>query len=278
MPSERTELDNNQNESKNTRMDIARSFENFDIRKDEISHIGRYYKAIRTMLNIQSNLKRPLRILDLGCGECYTMQLFYKSVILKKSDIVSRYIGIDIDRPMVEKTKEKRSSMLNACNGKIIVQDLTVNPNLKVKDNYFDLILCFEMVEHIKPEFLEAILAEINRVLSKKGTLLLSTPNRDGAGNNKFPKDHIYEYGCLELSSILKKHLTLNSKHGISVALKVVPKEIIEANKEILDKIYGSFGEAGRNPFTSTIIAPLIPPEYCNNVLYECSKKHKGGV
>jgi SAM-dependent methyltransferase len=201
------------------------------------------------------------------------MQLFYKSVILKKADVVSRFIGVDIDKPMLEKTKEKRAGMLNTCNGKLVCQDLTVNPRLKVKDDYFDLIVCFEMAEHIKTEFLTPILDEVNRVLSPDGVFLLSTPNIDGAGNSKFPKDHIYEYGCKELSKIIENSLCLNSKHGISIALKVVPKELIEEKQEIIDMVYGSFGEAGRNPFTGTVLAPFFPPEYCNNVLYICEKK-----
>lgn len=48
MTSERSKLEINRNNSKNTRMDLVSSMAVMDFRKDELMHIGRYFKACQT--------------------------------------------------------------------------------------------------------------------------------------------------------------------------------------------------------------------------------------
>lgn len=105
MASERSKLDENINNSKNTRMNLVDSMRLMDLRKDELMHIGRYFKACQTAVNLSKELGRPIKVLDLGCGEAYSMRLFYKSFLVKKSDVIERYFGVDIDKPMLKRTK-----------------------------------------------------------------------------------------------------------------------------------------------------------------------------
>lgn len=271
MPSERSELEGNKNGSKNTRMDITKSFGNFDIRKEEIMHIGRYYRAIAEIETLAKKLDRPIKILELGCGECYTMQLFYKAIIKQKDLYVKRFIGVDIDEPMLERVRVERAPMLKTCNGKLIAQDLTVNPLMKVKDNFFDLVICFEMLEHIKPEFVSPILEEINRIVCEDGTVLISTPNIDGAGNHKFPKDHICEWSYDDLVEEIGRSLELVSSHGIGVNISKIPKDELKKLNKIKSAIFNAYGN--NSFFSSTVLGAFCDPAYCKNVLYVCKKE-----
>ena len=47
-----------------------------------------------------------------------------------------------------------------------------------MKDNFFDLIICYHILEHIPND--QKAMAELARVLKPTGTMLLQTPFREG--------------------------------------------------------------------------------------------------
>jgi ubiquinone/menaquinone biosynthesis C-methylase UbiE len=51
----------------------------------------------------------------------------------------------------------------------------TVPPLANMPDSYFDFVICFQVIEHIRDS--NFLLNEINRVLKNHGTLIISTPN-----------------------------------------------------------------------------------------------------
>jgi len=53
---------------------------------------------------------------------------------------------------------------------------------LPVADSTYDLILCFEVIEHLEKDPM-AMLCEINRVLKQSGLVFLTTPNSTSARN-----------------------------------------------------------------------------------------------
>ena len=89
------------------------------------------------------------KLIDIGCG-----YMPYKDVILDK---VTRYDTMDI---------EKRDPAVTLVGD---VQDMHA-----IKDGTYDTALCFAVLEHI-PRPNRAV-AEINRILKKKGILILSVP------------------------------------------------------------------------------------------------------
>lgn len=68
MPSQHNTLKENKNGSKNTRMDLDHSQQSFDYRVDEIMFLGRYNAGVQAILDLANEMKRPLRILDVGGG------------------------------------------------------------------------------------------------------------------------------------------------------------------------------------------------------------------
>ena len=268
MASERSKLETNKNNSKNTRMDVVSALSSMDFRKDELMHIGRYLNAGQTAIDLSKTLERPIRMLDIGCGEAYTIRTLYKSFVCKKSDVIDQYVGIDIDKPMLAYTKEKYKNILEIMNGRLFSRDLTVYPRLKLKDNTVDLVCWFEMIEHIQPEFVKPIMKEVYRVLSEDGVALISTPNSNGS-NEKLPKDHIYEWSYEELRDLIEEvGFEIESSVGTCVNPSRIPKEILK--KIDTDFIYAAFG---RNTAMSCIaMGPLVPVKYSKNMLFRCKK------
>ena len=267
MPSQRNDLKNmNVNSSKNTRMDIDQAEKDFDYRKDEIMHIARYVKGAQMMVDLAKQLGRPIKVLDIGCGQMNTVRLFYRSYVIKKSEVVERYVGVDIDFKMVEKSKEQFKSAYTTCNAEFLVKDLTSEPHLEFEDGYFDLIICTEFLEHINPSMSQPVIEEAYRVLNKEGIALFSTPNSNGS-NKILPKDHFYEYSYEELVQKFKDAgFTVDNTVGLCINLSKIPKEYVAKLSGVFSIYNNAFGR--NSAFTSVAIAPLIEPKYCKNVLY----------
>lgn len=271
MPSERRTLKENINDSKNTRMNLSESMDKFDLRKDEFMHLGRYFKACETMISLAKELGRPLRVIDIGCGEIYIPRVLYKSFLVKKSDIIQKYVGIDIDDIMLSQIKESQARLIETCNVKLITQDLTVNPKFKVKDGYFDVIIWFESIEHMKPEFISAIRSEVVRVLNPAGIALISTPNSTGS-NAKLPKDHVYEWSYAEMMELLTPYFDVDAI-GVGLNPSRIPRDQWKKREKLVKRIEKAFGT--NTAFSTTAVAPLFSPEYCKNVLYICRLKEE---
>jgi SAM-dependent methyltransferase len=92
-------------------------------------------------------------LLDFGCGEKPYRSLFN----------VDKYIGVEAEY-YKEKHQDKVKQIDAFWDGK----------SLPFKDEYFDSILCTEVIEHVFN--LPHILEELNRVLKKDGVILITCP------------------------------------------------------------------------------------------------------
>lgn len=116
--------------------------------------ISNFYNSL---LDLIKNLDSE-SILDVGCGEGYTLAKLKESGIGKKLD------GVDNLDQAIE-------------TGKRLFKDISLKKGdiykLDYKDNSFDLVICTEVLEHL--EFPEKALREMRRVSRKH--ILLSVPN-----------------------------------------------------------------------------------------------------
>jgi len=103
---------------------------------------------------------KNLRVLDAGCGEG---QLLKK--IADDRKVVQLY-GTDVTKIALENAKKRIP------HAKLTLSDLT---SLKYQDDFFDIIICTEVIEHITQY--KKVLDEFKRVLKKKGLLILTFPN-----------------------------------------------------------------------------------------------------
>ena len=87
---------------------------------------------------------------------------------------------------------------------------------LPYPSDFFDRIIVSEVIEHIEPENLPGLLAEIDRLLNTHGSAIITTPNRHSLHNLLSPskntaigkKDghgHIREYSLAELRKIIRQ-------------------------------------------------------------------------
>jgi 2-polyprenyl-3-methyl-5-hydroxy-6-metoxy-1,4-benzoquinol methylase len=95
--------------------------------------------------------------LDVGCAYGYSTNLL--------ESLGYKTYGVDISRHAIQKAKTN-------CAGKFIICDAQIN--LPFKKETFDLITCFDVLEHLEHP-LKAIKNMIN---SCKGVLICTTPNK----------------------------------------------------------------------------------------------------
>lgn len=137
----------------------------------EAEHVARYRLA--------AQLARGKRILDAGCG------VGWGCSVLLEAGAVS-VAGVDIAADVVRnaRQREPRANFVSA--------DLH---SLPFSRGAFDLISCFEAIEHVTDPW--RVLDELARVLAPSGTLLISSPNpRVYPPGNEF---HIHEFTPEEL-------------------------------------------------------------------------------
>jgi ubiquinone/menaquinone biosynthesis C-methylase UbiE len=101
---------------------------------------------------------KPQSVLDVGCGEGFTLER------LRQNEIGNKLVGIDFLERAINIGK-KLHPELSLSSGSIY--------DIPFKDNSFDLVICTEVLEHL--EHPEKALKELQRVT--KGTCIISVPH-----------------------------------------------------------------------------------------------------
>jgi SAM-dependent methyltransferase len=148
-----------------------------------LNHLYAYKYAMRFA---QNNF-----ILDIGCGTGYGIP----ELSTKAYDTV----GIDIQREAVRDCHLEYSAKSSF--------SVASGDNLPFKNDSFDLVVSFQVIEHIHPDAVLNYLKEIKRVMKHDGILIVSTPNkrlRLLPLQKPWNPEHKKEYNAKELDRLLK--------------------------------------------------------------------------
>ena len=286
MASIRKKLEENANNSKNTRMDIASGNMLGNWRPDEITHMTRYDKISSLCIEEAKRLGRPINVLEAGCGEIWVLRNLYKAYTVKKSDVIASYRGVDIDPACLNEKQGyssptglvQDSTWFKNFNGQIDIQDLTVNPVFDLPDYSIDFFWTTEVIEHMNREFIQAWLDDANRVLRPGGLIYVSTPNHDGS-NDKLPEDHIYEWGFEELKKELTRYTRgwfLQSVVGTFAQMPklkaAMSKDNEDAEWRLMEDQFELLQERYGKQFLRVVAATFFP-EVSNNCAWILRKK-----
>jgi len=166
------------------------------------------------------------RVLDVGCGNCWTNQLFSKTSV--------EHFGIDISENALKRAEKKG----------VIVKKVNLDSDpIPFEDNFFDLVLCSDIIEHTL--YPENILREARRVLKEGGSLIVVVPNIAAWFNRVlvllgfFPWG-IESTGTLELRDVFfhwnTDHMHIYTKKSIGTLLEIIgfkPQRYLGANLNV---------------------------------------------
>ncbi|MGH2906240.1 MAG: methyltransferase domain-containing protein [Solirubrobacterales bacterium] len=142
----------------------------------EAEHLARYRFAAQAAPG--------KRVLDAGCGWGYGANMLAAAG-------AQSVVGVEIAETIVEAAAAIAVDGVEIRRGDVTKLDFA--------ENSFDLIVCFEVIEHVEKR--GEVLAEFARVLAPGGLLLISSPNRDVYGDrNPF---HVFEYTAEEFDAFV---------------------------------------------------------------------------
>jgi len=154
-------------------------------------------------------------LLEIGCGEGRGIELLRGRC--------NSFTAIDKIKPVLDELATKFPEVT-------FIHD-NIPPFNKVADNTYDVIISFQVIEHIKNDRL--YLEEIKRVLKPGGKALLTTPNiKKTLSRNPW---HIREYTADELTKLASDIFDRVEMKGVGGNEKVM--EYYEKNKKSVEKI-----------------------------------------
>ncbi len=156
----------------------------------ESEHLARYRWAAK--------LAARRRILDAGCGTGYGLAILIEAGALEG-------VGVDVSAEAIE-----AAALRVPGNVTLELGDLN---EIAQPDESFDLIVCFEVLEHLETP--DRALDEFHRLLKPEGVLLVSSPNRHVY--TKGNPHHVHEYVPDELEAALGQrfaHVILRRQHA----------------------------------------------------------------
>ena len=165
--------------------------------------VGRLDKIVESLPKTKN-----IKILDAGCGEG---QLLLKIFNKGYNDIY----GTDVTPVALESAKKRIPKT------KFSLQDLK---SLNFSDEYFDVVICTEVIEHIRDY--NKVISELKRVLKKNGLLIITFPNEPLCVimriiflRRPIPKDHISFFSVKKM----KKLVGLKVKKKINLPYENFP-------------------------------------------------------
>ena len=150
----------------------------------EVEHLSRYHWA--------AQFAPGRRVLDVACGAGYGCALLAEAG-------AESVVGVDRSEGVIEAIAPGMPAGVELQVGDI--------RSLALPDEAFDLIVCFETIEHV--EHPRAALTELARVLAPDGVVIVSTPERRLTGGDN--PHHVHELTLEELETELGEHFAGSS-------------------------------------------------------------------
>jgi len=169
--------------------------------------ISKYYIR-RDILRILDKYSFEGSLLDIGCGEKPYKKFFKK---------IKTYIGIDF--PTYSKNKDYRGESPDLFFGK----DYLKNFKLSQKNNSYDSIVAFQVLEHHKKP--NILVQEMFRIVKPGGYILITVPFLGGI--HEAPKDfqRFTKYGLLELLKPYGRVLELKEEGSLLSTISMLLNE-----------------------------------------------------
>lgn len=236
-----------------TQLTPQQEFERHIYHRDQFAHYLRWSHVLK-------NAKIGQSILDFGCGTGEMLELFYRNKYRP-----SRYLGLDIRKQTVDQNNEKFEKLDFA---EFRQADLCAELDL---GETFDIITCFEVIEHIGHANADAFLDNIAFHCNENTVVYLSTPNYDpkvGAAKNHIIDGEIGEWDHKELEAKLSEYFTIEKKYGTFASIKDYKPLLNDWQKKMFEELRAYYD----TNMLSVIMAPFFP-DAARNTLWVLKAK-----
>lgn len=236
------------------------------LHRDYSGHFWRWSFARRYITS-------KMHVLEVGCGEDKPLS---KILTGGAAGHVDTYVGVDLNK--LKPSGSQRLTFLGEFNFNERYKELQ-----KLRPEGFDVIVHYEVIEHMKVEHGAKLLAAAFACLKPGGVMLMSTPCYDG---KRHAANHIHEYYVDELQKATEKAgFVVEQRYGVFMDIKHIgkqlpsthgddtndPNELQNATLIVRRQLEKYFD----NDAISCIFAPLYP-DHARNNLWVCRKSADG--
>jgi 2-polyprenyl-3-methyl-5-hydroxy-6-metoxy-1,4-benzoquinol methylase len=199
-------------------------------------------------------------VLEVGCGQDKPLS---KILTGGAAAHVNTYTGVDLNK--LKPSNSQRLTFLGEFNFVERWKELLKNEAIK-KNGGFDVIVHYEVIEHMKVEHGRNMLKAMLQCLKPGGVMLMSTPCYDG---KRHAANHIHEYTVDELQKMTEKvGFKVERRFGTFMDIKHIgkakPSGAVQT-QSIID-VWEALVHYFDNDAISNIFGPLYPDHARNNV------------
>lgn len=220
------------------------------VHRDYLAHVYRWQYVVK-WISKNKNYEKT-KVLDVGCG--YDIPLYV--CLHSNRRIPIHYTGVDINKIREPKRKYRGARTL-----------LEHTPIHSVEKGDYNLVTCFEMLEHVPFEYANKAVKHMYDISTDDATFIMSTPVLDekvGMANN-----HINEMDRAQVVDLLHDGgWYIEENYGTFASIKDYKKHLNEAELNL----FNSLSEYYHSDVLATIFAPLYP-QYSRNNIWICKKK-----
>lgn len=250
----------------NTHLSIDAAEERGFIHRDYIAHCLRWTHVAKYLG--QSGRYKTVKLLDVGCGrEVPLAKLMYSSRFIPTEGV---YVGVDynaLEVPEMFHTGKFPLKLVQRC---IFPEGTEALMESGAIPSKYDVIVCFEVCEHVEPAGTLALLKGIKEHLAVNGVAFISTPcyNADtGAAAN-----HVNEMSYSAFGSMIEyAGLYVHRVFGTFASIKDYRPIMTPTQAEVFDQLREFYD----SNYLATLMAPLFPAQ-SRNCLWEVLAGDRG--
>jgi 2-polyprenyl-3-methyl-5-hydroxy-6-metoxy-1,4-benzoquinol methylase len=193
---------------------------------------------------------RKTKILDIGCGQDVSLVRVLSHSL---NTVPKSYVGVDLNKI----DKKPGMAWIDA----IYDEFNFIDRWRQIVDlGPFDLITCFEMIEHMHAKDGAKLLKRAAALLTPGGTFALSTPVYNG---RRMAANHIHEWTIPELGvAVARAGLVVAARHGTFASWPEIKKVCTKFEKELVEELHAFHS----HEVLSCFLAPKYPNASRNNV------------
>lgn len=206
-------------------------------------------------------------VLEVGCGEDKPLS---KILTGGAAAHVNTYTGVDLNK--LKPSASQRLTFLGEFNFVERWKELLKAEAIK-KNGGFDVIVHYEVIEHMKVEHGKNMLKAMLQCLKPGGIMLMSTPVYDGV---RHAANHIHEYTVDELQKMTEKAgFVVEQRFGTFMDIKHIkkskPEKYTDETVKAIRTVAVELAEYFDNDAISNIFGPLFP-DHARNNLWICRR------